>query len=188
MKRNVLGPAALVAGELSLYLRYASLDGQFHYWLHGLLGWALGLLALTALRLRAGGDARPVRFTAWEAVGLAHLYSAFPDILFLTGEVLHARWMDVFALHITVHFIPAPVLTALVLFLLATASYGLAMSRRRRAAAGGLITAVAILAVAILAVAVTFAAPLPSSIADLRNDPRLALHRGHHDTSEALSP
>jgi len=39
-----------------------------------------------------------------------------------------------------------------------------------------------------LAVAVTFAAPLPSSIADLRNDPRLALHRGgQHDTSEELS-
>jgi hypothetical protein len=167
--RNVLGAAVLLAAELYLYLRYAALDGQFHFWLHGLLGWALALVVLTALRLRAGGSARPARVTAWEAVGLAHLYSAFPDIMFLTGEVLHARWMDVFALHITVHFIPAPVLTALVLFLLATACYGLAMSRRRRAAAGGLIAAGAT-----LAVAVTFAAPLPSSIEDLRDDPRLA--------------
>jgi hypothetical protein len=177
--RNVLGAAALLAGELYLYLRYGSLDGQFHFWLHGLLGWALGLSVLAVLRLRAGGSARPARVTAWEAVGLAHLYSAFPDILFLTGEVLHARWMDVFALHITVHFIPAPVLTALVLFLLATAGYGLAMSRQRRAAAGGLIAASAT-----LAVAVAFAAPLPSSIEDLRNDPRLALHRDHHHISE----
>jgi hypothetical protein len=178
--RNVLGGAALLVGELYLYLRYASLDGQFHFWLHGLLGSALGLSILAVLRLRAGGNAQPARVTAWEAVGLAHLYSASPDILFLTGEVLHARWMDVFALHISVHFIPAPVLTALVLFLLATASYGLAMSRRRRAAAGGLIAAGAT-----LAVAVTFAAPLPSSIEDLRDDPRLALHRDHHHISEA---
>ncbi len=81
----------MLAGELYLYLRYASLDGQFHFWLHGLLGWALGLVVLTALRLRAGDNARPVRVTAWEAVGLAHLYSAFPDILFLSGELLHAR-------------------------------------------------------------------------------------------------
>ncbi len=113
---------------------------------------------------------------------MAHLYSAFPDILLLAAEVLHARWMDVFALHITVHFIPRPVLTALVLLLLTSAGYGLAMTRRRRAAAGGLIAAAAT-----LAVAVTFAAPLRSSIEDLRDDPRLALHRSNHHNSEAPS-
>ncbi len=177
MIRNVLGAVALVTGELYLYLRYASLDGQFHYWLHGLLGWALGF-ALTALRLRAGDSARP----AWETVGLGHLYSAFPDILFLTGEILHAPWMDVFAVHITVHFIPAPVLPVLVLFLLATAGYELAMTRQRRAAAGGLIAAGSTWAVA---VAVTLAGPLPSSIEELRDDRRLALHRDHHHTGEA---
>jgi hypothetical protein len=180
--RNVLGAAALLAGELYLYLRYDSLDGQFHFWLHGLIGWALGLSVLAVLRLRARDDVRPALFTAWEAVAVGHLYSAFPDILFLTGELLHARWMDLFALHITVHFIPVPVLTALVLFLLATVGYGLAMSRRRRAAAGAVIAATATLAVAL-----TFAAPLPSSIEDLRDDPRLALHSSHHDTSEAPS-
>jgi hypothetical protein len=180
--RNVLGAGALLAGEIYLYLRYASFDGQFHFWLHALLGWALGLAVLTALRLRGGDNARPVRVTAWEAVGLGHLYSAFPDILFLSGELLHARWMDVFALHITVHFIPAPVLTVLVLFLLATAGYGLAMTRRRRAAVGGLIAAGAT-----LAVAVTFASPLPSSIEDLRENPELALHRDRHHMSEEPS-
>jgi hypothetical protein len=180
--RNLLGAVALVAGEIYLYLRYASLDGQFHYWLHGLLGWALGLAVLAALQLRAGDQARRTRLTPWEAAGLGHLYAAFPDILFLTGELLHVRWMDVFALHITVHFIPAPVLTALVLFLLAAVGYGLAISRRRRAAAG------AVLAVgATLTVAVGVAAPLPSSIDELRNDPRLALHTDRHHSSEAPS-
>jgi hypothetical protein len=182
--RNVLGAVALVAAELYLYLylRYDSLDGQLHYWLHGLLGWGLGLSVLALLQLRARDNFRPAPVTAWEAVAVGHLYSAFPDILFLTGELLHAGWMDVFALHITIHFIPGPVLSALVLFLLATVGYGLAMSRRRRAAAVA-VTAAA----AILAVAVTLAAPLPESIDDLRNDPRLALHSSHHDTREPPS-
>jgi hypothetical protein len=180
--RNVLGAVALVAGELYLYLRYDSLDGEFHFWLHGLLGWALGLSVLAVLQPRAREGVRPAPFTAWEAAAVGHLYSAFPDILFLTGELLHAPWMDVFALHITVHFIPVPVLTTLVLFLLATVGYGLAMSRLRHAAAGAVIAATAT-----LAVAVTFAAPVPSSIEDLRDDPKLAVHSGHHPTSEAPS-
>jgi hypothetical protein len=180
VKRNALGAVALVGGEIYLYLRYASLDGQFHYWLHGLLGWALGLALLGGLRLHARHSARGTWLTPWEAVGLGHLYAAFPDILFLTGELLHVRWMDVFALHITVHFIPAPVVTVLVLFLLATLGYGLAISRRRRAAAGSIVVAGAA-----FAVAVALAAPLPSSVDELRNDPRLALHSGHHHSSEA---
>jgi hypothetical protein len=70
--------------------------------------------------------------------------------------------------------------TVLVLFLLATLGYGLAISRRRRAAAGSIVVAGAA-----FAVAVGLAAPLPSSIDDLRNDPRLALHTDHHHSSEA---
>jgi thioredoxin 1 len=175
--RHVLGAVVVLAGELYLYLRYASLDGEFHYWLHGLLGWALGLSALTAPRLRrpAPGRAGALSPTPWEAVGVGHLYSAAPDILFLTTGVLHARWMDAFALHITVHFVPAPILTALVVFLLAAGAYALAMSRRRRLAAGGLLAGVAA-----FAVAVAFAAPIPTSIQDLRADRRLAWHHGEH--------
>ncbi len=52
MIRNLLGAAALLTGELYLYLPYASLDGEFTTGGTGLLGWALGLFALTALRLR----------------------------------------------------------------------------------------------------------------------------------------
>ena len=79
--------------------------------------------------------------------------------------------MDAFALHITVHFIPAPVPTALALFLLALAAYGLVMSERsarrrdrpyRRGPdhhRGG-----------------PFAAAVPISVQGLRSDPRLAYH------------
>lgn len=42
---------------------------------------------------------------------VGHLYSAVPDLLFTLGGVLHARWMDVFDLHITAHFLwPSPAL------------------------------------------------------------------------------
>jgi hypothetical protein len=34
------------------------------------------------------------------------VYSALPDVLFLGVGLLHALWMDVFALHISVHFTP----------------------------------------------------------------------------------
>jgi hypothetical protein len=54
----------LLAGELYLYLRYASLDGQFHFWLHGLLGSALGLVVLTALRLASATRQWPTGLTA----------------------------------------------------------------------------------------------------------------------------
>jgi hypothetical protein len=40
--------------------------------------------------------------------------------------------MNVFAFHITVHFIAAPILTALALFLLALAGYAPAAPARRR--------------------------------------------------------
>jgi hypothetical protein len=188
VRRNIIGATVVLAAELYLYLRYASLDGEFHYWLHGLIGWALGLLALTAVRLRrpTPGRSRGFSVTPWEAAGVGHLYSAVPDILFLSAGVLHARWMDAFALHITVHFVPAPVLTGLAVFLLSVGAYGLVMTRRRRSAAGGLLAGVATFTLAL-----GFAAPIPTSIQDLREDPRLAFHHGnhaHHDPAAGRRP
>jgi hypothetical protein len=179
MRRHYVGAAIVLLAEAYLYRRYAQLDAEFHYWLHGLLGAALGLAGFTATRLiraqRREEMNRPTHrrlLTAWEAAALGHLYTAFPDVLFLSFRLPHDYWMDAFALHITVHFIPAPVPTTLILFLLALAAYGLAMSQRRRAAA-------ALLAAAVLIViaAIPLGATVPTDIEDLRNDPRLAYHR-----------
>jgi hypothetical protein len=181
MRRHYVGAAVVVVAEVYLYYRYAQLDAWFHYWLHGLLGGALGLAALTVARLvtrrqrtreeRHSGSG----FTPWEVGGLGHLYAAFPDVLFLSFGVPHLYWMDVFAFHVTVHFVPRPLVTVLVLFLLSLAAYGLVLSRRPRTAA-----ATASVAGVAFAAALILAAPVPASIQDLRSDPRLAWHGGYH--------
>jgi presenilin-like A22 family membrane protease len=124
--RGWIAAGAVVAAEVVLYWQYAELDGEFHYWLHGLFGAALGVAVSTAARLiarRRWTVTRTTgwRLTPWEAALLGHLYSAFPDVMFLVADVPHHRWMDVFAFHITAHFVPAAIPTVLVVFLLALA-------------------------------------------------------------------
>jgi hypothetical protein len=81
--------------------------------------------------------------------------------------------MDVFAFHITVHFTPSPVVTALAVFLLSLAGYALAMTGRPRLAP----TAAALGAPTVLAtVALIATTPVPDDIQDLRSTPRLAWH------------
>lgn len=132
--RAVTSGVAVVLVEGYLYYSYAQLDAQFHFWLHALLGAALGLAALTGLRLLLAHPRTGTSSTGtapWAAGLTGHLYSALPDVLFLGFGVLHMLWMDAFAFHITIHFIPAPLLTVLAVFLLTLTAYGLAMSRRR---------------------------------------------------------
>ncbi len=183
MKRLWLAAVAVIILEVLSYREYARFDAEFHFWLHGLIGAALGLAALTAARLlarRRGDGSSPVRprVTPWEAAFLGHVYSALPDILFLAAGVPHHYWMDVFTFHITVHFVPAAVLTALALFLLALLGYGLAMTGRPRVTGAGVGTFAAAALVATLALAA--AAPIPDDIQDLRAHPRLAWHHADH--------
>jgi hypothetical protein len=142
----------VLATEGYLYFRYAQFGAQFHFWLHGLFGAALGLAALTLVRvLRTRHHCDPARgaVAPWEAGWVGHIYSAVPDVLLLGFGVLHVLWMDVFAFHITLHFIPIPLVTMLVLFLLALAAYGLAASRHPWYAVALLISGTGVLLVAL---------------------------------------
>lgn len=189
MTRARVTAVVVVAAEVYLYTRYVDLDAHFHYWLHALVGSALGLGALSLTRLlrdrhRPADTPGPRRgLTPWEAAGLGHLYSAVPDVLFLTFGAVHDYWMDAFALHITIHFIPRPLLTMLAVFLLALLGCGLATTGRRRVA-----VATTLAAGLVLAAAVPLAAPVPNDIQDLRADPRLAYHHPPPPGQPAASP
>ena len=166
--RHRVTAALVVAFEVWLYTRYAALGAQFHFWLHTLFGAALGLVALSVLRLarrRTDGTTAP-----WEAGWLGQLYSVFPDILFLAFGVLHMLWMDVFALHISLHFVPRPLLTMWVLFTLSLLAYGLSRSGRRRLCASVLVAFVVAGALSL-----ALARDLPVTLGEVRDHDGLAV-------------
>lgn len=158
-RRHQLTAVGLAAVEVWFFVRYAAGGALFHYWLHGLLGGALGLWLLTVARLLwPRGEARQWR--THEATLMGHLWSAVPDVLFLTAGLLHATWMDVFSLHITAHFLwPGPLLAALVLWTLSVAGWVAVRLGARRTAASALLVAVAF-----LSVAVALRQPLPRTL------------------------
>ncbi|MET9835956.1 hypothetical protein ABZ078_43290 [Streptomyces sp. NPDC006385] len=167
-RRAWISATLVLTTEVVLYAGYANYGAQFHFWLHGLFGGALGLAALTVVRAIPGHGSG--RASPWESGFLGHLYSALPDLLFLGFGVLHVLWMDVFAFHITLHFIPAPLYTMLAVFVLTLAAYGLVMTRRRWSAVAALAVAAAIVVIAL-----AFAAPIPHSVQQIRDHPGLSL-------------
>ena len=133
MTRRAVTALLLLGLQVYLYGEYAALGAQFHYWLHLLAGTTAGLAVLTTWRLVRPWTAR--RVAAHEAAGLGHLVSGVPDVLFLLLGVLHAWWMDVFVLHVRLHFVPEPLLVGLLAWWVALGAYGLALLGRRRAPA-----------------------------------------------------
>lgn len=160
-------------GVLSLegytYTRYAAYGAEFHFWLHALLGGTAALTLLAAVRLirtrrhrRRPEQRRNDPSTSSSAL-LGHVWSAFPDVLFLGFGVLHASWMDVFGLHITIHFVPAPLPTMLLLWSLALLAHvSLAYDRR------GLAVSTTVVIALLLLGAIALRAPVPDSLQDLR--------------------
>ena len=160
-RRQKVAAVLVLAVELYFFYRYAENGALFHFWLHALLGGWVGLGLLTVHRLvtRRRSHVRP-----WNAGFFGHMYSAFPDVLFLMVGLLHVLWMDAFALHITAHFLwPNALVAGLVLWSLAVLAHVAAVWGARRLAAGALAASVAV-----LAVGVAFRAPLPSTLGELR--------------------
>lgn len=163
--RTLIVAGAVIAVEVWLYLRYAELGAQFHFWLHGLFGGAIGLGLLAAWRL-----VRPTALSPWGPGFLGHLYSAFPDVLFLSAGIVHMYWMDAFAFHISLHFIPAPLWWMLGVFVLALSGERLAAHRRRAATLGALM-----LSVGAVVLGLALRAPLPDTLQDVRAAPGIAV-------------
>lgn len=160
-RRNGIAAIAVAGTEVYFFVRYAENGALFHFWLHLLLGGyvGLGLFAVRRLIRRTCSRVRP-----WHAGFFGHMYSAAPDVLFLAAGVLHATWMDLFALHITVHFLwPNALVTGLVLWTLAVLAVVAAVWGARRTAVGALVASVAF-----LVPAVGLRAPLPSTLGEVR--------------------
>ncbi len=166
MRRTVVSVGFVVVVELVLYVRYAAAGAQFHFWLHGLFGFALGLTVLTVARLL-----RPrLRLRSPESGLLGQMYSAFPDVLFVSFGLLHVLWMDVFAFHVSLHFVPAPLITMTGVLMLAVGGETASRLGMRKTAAVGIVAAVSVTGAALL-----LRAPVPDSLRELHQRPGLAL-------------
>jgi hypothetical protein len=164
--RHVITAVVVVAVESYLYWRYRALGAEFHFWLHGLFGAAIGVATTTGwalLRRRRPG-------AVWGPGFAGHVYSAFPDALFLSAGILHALWMDAFAFHIALHLIPAPLITMLGVFALTLLAWLSASLDRPRMAVAGLVLAVGVTTVALLV-----APDIPSTVEQIRDAPEIAL-------------
>ncbi len=161
-----VAPLLALAFEAYLYRGYVELDAVLHYWLHSLMGAVVGIAALTLVALVRRRTPRGV----WAAGAGGHLFSAVPDVLFLVAGILHVRWMDVFVLHITVHFVPVPLATLFALFVAVLGAWVATLYGRR------LTGAVTLAAVAVVTIAALMLADdPPDSLRQLREEPRLAL-------------
>lgn len=107
-----------IAVEAGLYFSYRGHDARFHWFTHFFVGSGLALIGMALFVIVRG---RPAPYPlGWLVAG--HLFAMFPDLLFI-GGVAHAPWMDVFAGHISSHFVPGRNLTWYLFFVACLALY-----------------------------------------------------------------
>ena len=156
----VAAAAGLLALELLVARTYLGFGTWWHYLLHQLVGWGLGLataaLVATVSRWRA---------PAVVALVLGQLVSIVPDLQFRFARMPHERSMDVWLGHISIHTGPSPVLVALGSLLLGGWAYVAVCAARRRTAA-----ALGVAALALVTVACLLAEPYPTTLADFPLD------------------
>ena len=149
--------AGLLALQLGIAVAYQGRGTWWHYLLHQMVGWGLGLAAggvWTALR--RGSYVPPMA-----AAVAGQVVSIMPDLAFRYLRMPHTPAMDLWVGHISIHRGPSPVLVALGVALLGgagwlSAAYG---SRGRALGAAGA-------AALLLLVACLLAEPVPTRLAD----------------------
>lgn len=149
--------AGLATVEVAIAVAYQGRGTWWHYLLHQLIGWGLGLsVGAVAMALRPGRYVPPLVVAA-----VGQLVSIVPDLMFAYLHMPHTQAMDWWVGHISVHRGPSPMLVALAVLLLGGWGW--------TAAAYGRLRAALVLAVAgpvLLTVACLLAVPLPTRLAD----------------------
>ena len=152
--------AGLTALQLSVAVAYAGRGTWWHWLLHQLVGWGLGLgaAALVFAVVRR-------QVPAVVALLVGQLLSIVPDLQFRYARMPHEPSMDLWLGHISLHTGPSPVLVSLGALLIGgwgwiAGAYG----RRTPAAALGAG------ALVLVAVACLLARPVPGTLADYPTD------------------
>jgi len=148
--------AGLTVLQLGVALAYAGLGTWWHWLLHQLTGWGLGLAAAALVTAATGR-----RVPAVVALLVGQLLSIVPDLLFRYARMPHEPSMDLWLGHISLHTGPSPVLVSLGALLLGGWGW-IASAYGRRLPATALGTGALVLVTA----ACLLARPVPERLAD----------------------
>jgi len=152
----VAAAAGLLALQVGIAVAYLSLGTWWHYLLHQLVGWGVGLAtgALVATVSRW-------RVPAVPALLVGQVLSIVPDLQFRYAHMPHEPSMDLWLGHISIHTGPSPVLVALAALLLGGWAWIASALAHRRVAA-----ALAVAALGLVAGACLAARGLPDRLAE----------------------
>ncbi len=162
------GWAGLLAIQGTVAVAYDNFGSWWHWLLHQLVGWGIGLGTAAVI-----GAATRYRIWAVPALLVGQLASIVPDLQFRYARMPHEPSMDVWLGHISIHTGPSPVLVALGALLLGGWGWiAMTYGRKVPAAALGVATLGLVLGACLLA------RPVPDTLAEFPLDtPPLALSR-----------
>ena len=138
--------SGLLAAEISVAVAYLSFGTWWHWLLHQLIGWGVGLSAAALV-----GVVSRYRIPAVVALVAGQVASIVPDLQFRYARMPHEPSMDLWLGHISIHTGPSPVLVALGAVLLGGWAFIATAYGRRGPAAGLAVGALVLVTVACLA-------------------------------------
>jgi len=159
--------AGLAAGEYGVAVAYLSRGTWWHFLLHQLVGWGLGLAVGSLIRRqrRPRRHQRPRQPSAVAAAVAGQLVAIAPDLIFRYLRMPHEASMDLWVGHISIHRGPSPVLVALAVFLLGGWAWVAAAYGRYRVS-----SVLALTGPVVLTVACLVALPIPARLQDFPRD------------------
>src|SRR5687768_1390312 len=148
--------SGLLAAQGAVAAAYLGLGTWWHWLLHQLIGWGVGLGTAALI-----GAWTRYRIPALPALLGGQLLSIVPDLQFRWARMPHEPSMDLWLGHISIHTGPSPVLVALGAVLLGGWAW-IASSYRRHWIAAGL----GVGALVLVAVACATARAVPTQLSD----------------------
>ena len=152
--------AGLTVLQLGVAVAYHDRGTWWHWLLHQLVGWGLGL-GVAAVMAEVGRRSVP----AVGALLVGQLLSIVPDLQFRYARMPHEPSMDLWLGHISLHTGPSPVLVSLSALVLG--GWGWIAAAYGRRAPAGVLGACALLLVTLACV---LARPIPGTLADYPTD------------------